>query len=141
MPIHMEARMFRSIVAFLVTPLVVPLLFAASYLGPDAPSSSLDVLAGLFITLVAYSGTLLVGLPTYLFLRNKKWTAFWIAPIAGFIVATVTWYVLLTFVPLFFLPRLTQLATLLNALWPMGPIGALVGALLWLIARPDRTNS
>ncbi len=141
MPIHMEAGMFRSIVAFLVTPLVVPLLFAASYLGPDAPSSSLDVLAGLFITLVAYSGTLLVGLPTYLFLRNKKWTAFWIAPIAGFIVATVTWYVLLTFVPLFFLPRLTQLATLLNALWPMGPIGALVGALLWLIARPDRTNS
>ena len=137
----MEAGMFRSIVAFLVTPLVVPLLFAASYLGQDVPSSSLDVLVGLFITLVAYSGTLLVGLPTYLFLRNKKWTAFWIAPIAGVIVAILTWYILVTFVPLFFLPRSTQLATFLNALWPMGPIGAVVGSLLWLIARPDRTNS
>src|SRR5712664_1537442 len=79
----MEAGMFRSIVAFLVTPLVVPLLFAAS-LRPDVPSSSFDVLVGLFIAVVAYAGTFLVGLPTYLFLRNKKWTAFWIAPIAGF---------------------------------------------------------
>jgi hypothetical protein len=80
----MEAGMFRSIVAFLVTPLVVPLLFAASSLRPDVPSSSFDVLVSLFIAVVAYAGTFLVGLPTYLFLRNKKWTAFWIAPIAGF---------------------------------------------------------
>ncbi len=96
------------------------------------------MLAGLVVIAVAYAGTLFVGLPTYLFLRNRKWTAFWIAPIAGFMVATATWYLLVTFIPLFFLPRLTQLATLLDALWPIGPIGALVGALMWLIARPDR---
>ena len=36
------------------------------------------------------------------------------------------------------LSQLTNIGALRGVLW-IGPIGAVVGALLWLIARPDRT--
>jgi hypothetical protein len=58
-------------------------------------------------------------------------------------VAVATWYILIAVSPLLFglfrfVPRMSELAALLNALWPIGPVGAFTGALLWLIARPDR---
>jgi hypothetical protein len=70
-------------------------------------------LVALVLVIIAYAGTFLVGLPAYLFLRKKKWTAFWVAPIAGFVVATATWLGLVTLIPLHFLPRLSQPTTLL----------------------------
>jgi hypothetical protein len=127
--------------AFLVAPLAVPLLLTAVFFVPGASRTSLDVLVGLVVVIATYAGTFLVGLPAYLFLRKRRWTAFWVAPIVRFAVATATWFGLVTLVPLPYLPRLTQLATLLNALWPIGPIGGITGALLWFIARPDRTGS
>jgi hypothetical protein len=132
--------MLRPVIAFLVAPMAVPLLLAAYYFVPGAARiSPWDV----FTAAIAYAGAFLVGLPTYLFLRDKKWTAFWIAPIAGFMVAIVTWYGFIAVSPLLFglfrfVPRMSELAALLYALWPIGPVGAITGALLWLIARPDR---
>ena len=42
---------------------------------------------------VTYAGVVIFGIPTYLVLRSGKWTNFWIAPIVGFIVGMVMWYV------------------------------------------------
>ena len=46
---------------------------------------------------VTYAGVVIFGIPTYLVLRSCKWTNFWIAPIVGFIIGMVMWYV--TFAP------------------------------------------
>jgi hypothetical protein len=135
--------MLRPVIAFLVAPMAVPLLLAAQYFVPGAAGiSPWDI----FTAVIAYAGAFLVGLPTYLFLKDKKWTAFWMAPIAGFMVAVVTWYVFIAVSPLLFglfrfVPRMSELAALLYALWPIGPAGAITGALLWLIARPDRSTT
>jgi hypothetical protein len=123
--------------------MAVPLLLAAQYLVPGAARiSPWDVVTAV----IAYVGAFLVGIPAYLFLKDKKWTAFWIAPIAGFMVAVVTWYGFIAVSPLLFglfrfVPRMSESAALLNALWPIGPIGAVTGAVLWLIARPDRSTT
>lgn len=95
--VHLPA-MLRPMMAFLVAPLAVPLLLAAVLSVPGASRTSLDLLVGLIVVIVTYADTFLVGLPTYLFLRKRKWTAFWVSPIGGFAVATATWFALLTLV-------------------------------------------
>jgi len=143
----MEIDMLRPVIAFLISPMAVPLLLAAYFFVPGARRTGLDDLMNVVIALVAYAGAFLVGLPTYLYMREKKWTAFWIAPIAGFMVAVVSWYVFIGLSPLLFglflylLPRISQPEALLMALYPIGPIGAITAILLWLIARPDRPTT
>ena len=140
--IDTETDMLRPVIAFLVAPMAVPLLLAAQYLMPGAARiSPWDVVTAV----IAYVGAFLVGIPTYFFLKDKKWTALWIAPIAGFMVAIVTWYGFIAVSGLLFglfrfVPRMSELAALLYALWPIGPAGAIAGTLLWLIARPDRST-
>jgi hypothetical protein len=74
----------RTPVAFLVAPLAVPLIFA---LYMQWPRSDLATsLAIVFSAFVAYAGTLIFGLPLYLFLRAQNATAFVIAPPFGFVV-------------------------------------------------------
>jgi hypothetical protein len=41
---------------------------------------------------IGFLGPLLLGVPIYLFLQQRKWTSFWVAPIAGFIVAGLIWW-------------------------------------------------
>jgi len=87
--------------------------------------------------------------PAYSFLRARNWTAFWIAPLVGFIVATVAWYIFNLLLGLLLtsgglsivLSRLFDRFPLDGVLWPAGPIGAFVGILVWLIARPDRSTA
>jgi len=71
----------------------------------------------------AYASTFIIGAPVYLFLRARGLTAFWIAPAIGFAVG------ILVTAPIFGM----QLAATV-----VGPLGAAVGAVLWLIDRPDR---
>jgi hypothetical protein len=97
-----------------------------------------------FGVVVAYVGTFMLGMPIYIFLCARQLTAFWIAPIMGFAIGMVMWYVF------FFLLALALNATVrsvvdsfdgkffLEALSIGGPAGAVVGIVLWLIARPDR---
>jgi hypothetical protein len=40
---------------------------------------------------IGFLGILLFGIPIYLFLQQRNWTDFWVAPIAGFIVAGLIW--------------------------------------------------
>lgn len=88
----------------------------------------------------SFIGVFLLGVPTYYYLLAKGWTAFWIAPLVGCVVANVTCSV---FVFLFVLglggtSPWVAVGTLISP-WT-GAFGAVVGAIVWLIARPDRIN-
>jgi hypothetical protein len=84
--------MDRAILAFLVAGLVAPIAFAASFYhkGPlDEVGYGVVIVVS---AIISFSGVVFLGLPAYSFLRANQWTAFWIAPLMGVIVATVTWY-------------------------------------------------
>jgi hypothetical protein len=138
--------MYRPIIGFVVAALAVPVFYAVvAYRGTSNDTGYAILVAG--STVFSCVVTLFLGAPAYLFLQAKKWTAFWIAPLVGFIVATAPWYVFnlllgLVLVPdhSYVLSHLTDIDSLLGILWPIGPLGAVAGALLWLIARPDRSH-
>jgi hypothetical protein len=142
--------MIRPVIAFLTAPLAVPVLLAPSFYPgasayPESAPQFWFAVSLILITLTAYAGTFLLGIPAYLFLRARKWTAFWIAPILGFLAASLAYIV---FIALFGLSlgnspstvasEFSNVSGLRDILWPFGPVGAVVGSLLWLIARPDR---
>jgi hypothetical protein len=138
-------KIYRPIIAFLVAVLAVPIFVAAYYYLWRSADSGYLILV-LYSAVISFHGVFLLGLPAYLFLRARKWTAFWVAPLVGFIVAAIAWSVVALWVLLAvgrgFSSAFSELMTtgsLGNLLWPIGLMGAVVGALLWLIARPDRT--
>jgi hypothetical protein len=138
-------NIYRPIIGFLVAVLAVPILAAAFYYPGRSADGSYLILV-LYSAVISFHGVFLLGLPAYLFLRARKWTAFWIAPLVGFIVAAIAWSVFALWVGLALglglsrtFSQLMTSQTFRDLLWPIGPIGAAVGALLWLIARPDRT--
>ena len=119
----------RTSIAFCVAPLAVPIV-AALYLGwsPDSLIYGLVLVGSLFI---AYVGTFLLGLPIYRILVARKLTAFWLAPVVGSIVGTT---VLLVFQAVTLsAPDIEGVALKFG-----GSLGAVVGTIIWLIARPDR---
>jgi hypothetical protein len=69
-------------------------------------------------------------------------------PLLGFVVGTVMW---LVFSAIFALVldegisgvrlALTDPSTLRGVIWPGGIIGAIIGVILWLFARPDQQTS
>ncbi|HEY6715176.1 MAG TPA: hypothetical protein VI232_02430 [Reyranella sp.] len=138
--------MGRPILALLAAGLMVPLLVTAYFSSWRLGNYGNYVLVAFFSTIISSSGVLLLGVPAYLLLRARKWTAFWIAPVAGFIVAAVAWYVFLSLLGLSsvrslsdFLSGLTDLRAFEMVFWPIGPIGVVAGVLVWFIARPDRS--
>jgi len=138
--------MGRPILALLAAGLMVPFLVTAYFSSWRLGNYGNYVIVAFFSTIISLSGVLLLGLPTYLLLRARKWTAFWIAPVAGFIVAAVAWYVLLSLLWLSSarslsdsLSGLTDVRVFEMVFWPIGPIGVGAGVLVWLIARPDRS--
>jgi hypothetical protein len=90
-------------------------------------------------------GALAFVLPIYVFVQRRRWTAFWIAPIAGFVAAGLIWLFV----------RLAELGLsgmayrhdreyiewLRGILWPYGPLGAAVASLLWIWAWLERRRS
>ena len=121
--------MNRHLKAFLIAPLVVPGLFTPFLflVWSQAPW-----MLGLFlmkVTGVSYAGALFLGAPAYFGLRSLGWTAFWIAPVVGFVIGVIT--------GIFAVPEQVFYVTPSGG-WSMGVYGALVGVTLWLIGRPDR---
>jgi hypothetical protein len=115
--------------AFLLAPLALPLICVAYGFAwafpPDAPLPELIKGAGLgaaILAVGAYAGLFVLGAPIYFVLRACKHTAFWIAPVAGFIAGAMM-----------FAPFFGAMGIVLG-----GPPGALVATVFWLIARPDR---
>jgi hypothetical protein len=96
--------MDRSGIALLIAAIAAPMLVLAYSYGEGASLGSGYIVESFFVTIMSFAGAFFLGLPAYLILRAKKWTAFWIAPPVGFIVATVTWYVFI-FLLACFLPR------------------------------------
>jgi hypothetical protein len=127
----------RSVLAFLIAPLVVPAPYVISAIyyslvDPWPGPSFLMFLAGI-TALITYGGVISLGIPAYLLLRSLGLTAFWIAPVTGFIVGAITdWVAIVYFLPSALANRL------LREMAFAGVYGAVVGVILWLIARPDR---
>jgi hypothetical protein len=129
------ARAMRTMIAFYVAPLVAPLI-TALYLtnaGVSEPQFSLLVAGSGGI---AYAGALVLGAPIYLFLRAQNATSFVIAPVVGLIVQKRVY------------ARLDALCAIMTDVLSAGfitsgslqfgaLIGAAVGAVFWLIDRPD----
>ena len=134
----------RTPIAFLVAPFVVPLIVAV-YVPAGGPQDTAAAAVVAVSAFVSYFGAFIFGVPTYLFLRARQLTAFWIAPVAGFIAGAMMLYVFLALFGLSLGNRSSAVGSALadpnlssNALKVTGPLGALVGTILWLIARPDR---
>jgi MFS-type transporter involved in bile tolerance (Atg22 family) len=114
----------RTMIAFSVAPLAVPLIATAYFASLGMPEDALSAVLAVS-AIVAYGGTLVLGAPLYLFLREHV-TAFAIAPAVGFIAGALVMCVLV------------GRNVSADALGFGGLSGAAVGAIFWLIARPDR---
>src|SRR5712671_3983656 len=130
--------MNRRVIAFVVAPLAVPAL-TIIYIWPQISSTPYMALMAIeFSVVIAYAGVIVFGVPAFMFLRARNWTAFWIAPVLGFASGMVMW---LIFSVLFVLLldqgvsgmrlALTDPAALRGVVWPGGVLGAVVGTLLW----------
>ena len=140
--------MKRSQVAFLIAPLWVPLqvtLFSASFTIPTRSQFHWVVVAGLLSAAVAYLGTYGLGLPLFIFLKSRNWTALLVAIISSAFIGAVTYLIAVACFAIY-LGEDTQwvVAKLLANLEQMFPLvvpgfqGALVGSTIWAISRPDK---
>ena len=108
----------RTIVAFLVTPLAVPIaLLPYLFFGQRAgwPTS-----VPILMTIISYIGLLIFGVPTFVLLIERGWTAFWLAPLCGFAFGVATWVACLVVVAVVFSYTLADVFTwdsLAEALW------------------------
>src|SRR5881628_2055873 len=86
------SREERYLLAFCAAPLVAPTMAVvwASGLGAVA----------MFGVFAGYVGMIVFGIPTFLFLRSRNWTALWIAAAAGFVFGAIMWPVTLAVVAL-----------------------------------------
>jgi hypothetical protein len=104
------------------------------------PGAALLIVVGAGLT---YVFSFMFGIPIYCFLRARRLTDFWIAPVTGAVLALIIWYAFaallaISLSPLSYLPsRLSEPEVAQTALFFMLS-GAIVGTILWLIARPDR---
>lgn len=119
--------------AIAIAPLAAPLIVSVKFGSSGAPDSVIAYIAPIVLAL-AYSGTIVFGLPLYLLLRAFRLTAFWLAPVAGIVVGFAVMFLFLLGIGTKGLEAVTE------AIQHGGPPGAAVGALFWLIARPDRPD-
>ncbi len=136
--------MNRTLVAFLIAPLVVPALMFF-YLRGLASTDFWHAFSLVISVIFAYTGVWVLGFPAYLFLRARRWTGFWLAPVLGFVIGAVMWLVFGVALSVSLghslaaaIPDVIRDPNMLGGvLWPSGIAGAATGATFWLIARPD----
>jgi hypothetical protein len=131
----------REIVAVLVATLAVSVCLAVY------PGRSEDIGYAVIAfnrAFVAFCAVLVLRAPAGASQREWSWTPFWIAAVVGFCVAAAAWFAANLLMALALSPTpfssLARLRWLAAIAWPFGPGGAVVGAALWLIGRPDRTQ-
>ena len=133
----------RQVVAFFVAPVVVPVTIFA-YLANTNLAPFWVGTSTIIGAITVYVGALIFGVPAYLFLRARKWTFFGVAPAVGFAVGALMWLVFGAVFALLLDRGLsgvqfvfTDRQMLSGTIWPGGVLGAVVGTIFWLIARPD----
>ena len=77
-----EDYQLRVVVAFIVAPAIVPLSVVVWSIDGGVPPVWV-MAAGFISACVAYGGSLIVGMPLYLFLRARRWTYLWVAAALG----------------------------------------------------------
>ena len=136
--------------AFGVAPLAFPAItfLLVALTGPWPGALLLAAWAAVSAVPWSYLGTLLVGVPVYRFLCARNLTAFWMAPVAGFIAGTAVtiFFYFLVMVTLFLhlspIDKDTTVFALLPGSFLIGGLpGATIGTIVWLIARPDRPTT
>lgn len=131
----------RLLLAFCIAPLGSPATTVLLSTLRGWPAEALVSMAWVEL-LIGYGATLLVGVPLYWFLVARGLTAFWIAPVAGFVVGAMLstgFYALVAFSLGHWPLREVGVARVLAGLVQTGGLGgASIGILFWLIARPDR---
>ena len=142
--------MSRTALAFLIAPLWVPAAavpFAARAF-PYPEQQHWIVITVIIAAIFVHGGVAALGVLAFRLLRASKHTAFWIGPVLGFAVGVVTWLVFIVLFGLslgnswaFVSHDLVTNSAHLWAFLPTGALGAVVGATLWLIARPDRGSA
>ena len=141
--------MSRIRAAFLIAPLWVPTItgISAFWIFPQPEQSFWRVTTVVIGGLFGYAGTLGFGIPVFCFLRSRGLVSAWIAIAAGFLGGGITWQIFLLLFGLslgdsidFILKDMFR-PSVWDSLLALVPavLGALVGATLWLIARPDRS--
>jgi len=154
--------MNRHIAAFLLAPLIVPVVTGALAFPLLRDVPCLYSLGLMIAAAVSYAGAALAGAPAYVALRSVSWTAFWIAPVVGFVVGAIVAIAFGAVLPAalrsgalsYILEMLSNIGEVIITcnvqIWSTtvegppfefigaGLLGALVGTVLWLIGRPDR---
>jgi hypothetical protein len=145
----------RTVLAFLLAPFWPPaIVLAAIFIRSVWQGHPLLVFIDLPIVLLAaifaYAGTALFGVPTYLLLRRCGSTSFWLAPVFGFLIAAIALHVGNLVFQAAFWGYAPTIQDLLRPFTDRGAaagspivsvVGALIGATLWFIARPDRQRA
>jgi hypothetical protein len=133
----------RTVVTFLLVPLLVPiaaLLYDRFTYGWS--DKTLDPLAIIVIAVLAYVGTILLGVPVWLILIRLNRTALIHALLAGFLTGMATLFLAIARLgaqPPGFLGRLAQaFRDNPGGSLAFGGAGAVVASIIWLVARPGR---
>jgi hypothetical protein len=137
----------RVVIAFFLAPLSVPLsmLLILAFSGVNTAGT---MMIPIFAVVASYGGTFVFGVPAYSVLKGRGVTAAWAAVATGLAIGGITWVLFSVLLPLFLGQglsgarfALTDRSIMSGVLWPGGVEGALVGAVYWLIARPDRRTN
>jgi len=134
-----RSRAYRTVAGFMVAPMMPALVLAGVVLAAGGDSQTLGYAA--FAGYISYPFALLVGLPSFLFMRRKRWDGLRAYALAGLALG-------LTFLALFaglagfdgdaadpaWLNLLANLAVMLPFVLACAVVSSVV---FWLIARPD----
>jgi hypothetical protein len=134
----------RVVLAFCIAPLGYPATVVAFSAFNGWEPSELAWVA-LVCAMISYVGTPLAGGPLYWFLSARRLTAFWIAPVAGFVVGAVLSAFVYSSVVFSLGLSLSSSNEGIGSIGRMARVietsalsGIIVGILFWMIARPDR---
>jgi hypothetical protein len=136
--------MNRTVIAFFIAPLWVPLIvapYAALVLFPYPAQWHWIIITVVLSATFTYLGVFALGFPAFRVLRSRNLTALWIAAGLGFIVGAVTWAVFMACFALSLGEGLHGVHGALSShsifVLLTGLLGMLVGTTFWLIARAD----
>ena len=137
----------RLLIAIIISPLFAPIITFGLLLIFGLQFSWAFV-SGIISAGFSYFGTLVFGWPLYHIFRNRNLTSIWLGPVVGFLIGAFMWVGFAVLFPLSLGQGLLGVKLslfdgrmLFGVLWPGGLLGAVTGAIFWLIARPDRSHS